>query len=53
MLINGPNDRYVNDAKIVETIAGFLVRIGIKAKVNTMPKSVFSRAWRRAISAWR
>jgi peptide/nickel transport system substrate-binding protein len=41
VLINGPNDRYVNDAKIVETIAGFLVRIGIRAKVNTMPKSVY------------
>jgi peptide/nickel transport system substrate-binding protein len=45
LTIHGPNDRYVNDAKIAEVIAQFLTRGGIPTKVVTMPKSVyFSRA---------
>lgn len=45
LTIHGPNDRYLNDAKIVEAIAQMLNRIGIKAQVETMPRSVyFSRA---------
>jgi peptide/nickel transport system substrate-binding protein len=45
LTIHGPNDRYVNDAKIVEAIAQMLNRIGIKAQVETLPRSVyFSRA---------
>jgi peptide/nickel transport system substrate-binding protein len=39
--IHGPNDRYINDAKIVEAVAQMMNRIGIKASVETMPKSVF------------
>ena len=39
--IHGPNDRYVNDAKIVQAIAQMLTRIGIKTEVETMPKSVY------------
>jgi peptide/nickel transport system substrate-binding protein len=41
MTIHGPNDRYINDAKIVEALAQMLSRIGIKTKVETMPKSVY------------
>jgi len=41
MTIHGPNDRYINDAKIAEALAQMLSRIGIKAKVETMPKSVY------------
>jgi len=45
LTIHGPNDRYVNDAKIAEVIAQMLTRGGIPTKVVTMPKSVyFSRA---------
>lgn len=45
LTIHGPNDRYVNDAKICEVVAQFLTRGGIPTKVMTMPKSVFfSRA---------
>ena len=45
--IHGPNDRYINDAKIAEALAQMLNRIGIKASVETMPKSVyFKRASR-------
>src|SRR6056300_571006 len=41
MTIHGPNDRYINDAKIAEALAQMLSRIGIKAKVETMPKAVY------------
>ncbi|GBE42375.1 periplasmic dipeptide transport protein precursor [bacterium BMS3Bbin10] len=47
LTIHGPNDRYINDAKIVEAIAQMLTRIGIKTEVVTMPRSVyFKRASR-------
>jgi len=39
--LHGPNNRYINDAKIVEAIAQMLTRIGIKTTPDTMPKSVF------------
>ena len=39
------DDRYINDAKIVEAISQMLTRIGIKTTPDTMPKSVyFTRA---------
>lgn len=45
MTIHGPNNRYINDAAIAQTIAQFYSRIGIDAKVDTMPSSVyFTRA---------
>ncbi len=45
--IHGPNDRYINDAKIAEAIAQMLTRAGIKTDVETMPRSVyFKRASR-------
>ncbi|MDJ0684627.1 MAG: ABC transporter substrate-binding protein [Alphaproteobacteria bacterium] len=47
MTIHGPNDRYINDARIAEAIGQMLTRIGIKTSVETMPRSVyFSRASR-------
>ncbi|MEO1679121.1 MAG: ABC transporter substrate-binding protein [Pseudomonadota bacterium] len=47
MTIHGPNDRYINDAKIAEAIAQMLTRIGIETAVETMPRSVyFGRASR-------
>ena len=43
--IHGPNNRYVNDSKIVEAIAQMWARIGVKATVETMPAATFfSRA---------
>lgn len=35
------NDRYINDEKIARSIAAMLTRIGIRAKLETMSKSVF------------
>ena len=47
LTLHGPNDRYINDAKIAQAIGQMLARIGIKTKIETMPKSVyFSRASR-------
>ncbi len=43
--LHGPNNRYVNDSKIVEAIAQMWTRIGIKTSVDTMPAATFfSRA---------
>ena len=37
----GPNDRYVQDEKIAEAIVKYLAKIGIKAKLDVKPKSIF------------
>ena len=39
--LHGPNDRYINDAKIAEAVAQMLSRVGIKTTPETMPKSVY------------
>ena len=41
LTIHGPNDRYLNDAKIEEAVAQMLTRAGIKTKVEAIPKAVF------------
>ncbi len=47
LTLHGPNDRYINDAKIAEAIGQMLTRIGIATEVVTMPRSVyFKRASR-------
>jgi peptide/nickel transport system substrate-binding protein len=43
--LHTPNDRYVNDEQVAQALAQMLARIGIQAKVEAMPSSVFfSRA---------
>lgn len=42
LTIHGCNDRYVNDAQIVQAVAQFLTRIGIETTVNVMPWSVYA-----------
>jgi len=37
----GPNDRYVNDARIAEAAVQYLNKVGIKAKLDVKPKSIF------------
>ena len=44
MTIHGPNNRYVNDDQIMQTVAQMLTRAGIQTKVETMPMSVVPRA---------
>jgi len=41
MTIHGPNDRYVNDAKILEAAAAMLTRIGIRTQAEALPWAVF------------
>ena len=41
LTIHDPNNRYINDDKIAQTVAQLLRRINIDAKVETMPSSVF------------
>lgn len=41
LTMSGPNNRYVNDAEIVQTIAQMLTAVGIKTKVNLMAASVY------------
>jgi peptide/nickel transport system substrate-binding protein len=36
-----PNDRYVNDEEICKTLASMWARLGLKVRVNTMPRSVY------------
>jgi peptide/nickel transport system substrate-binding protein len=50
--IAGPNDRYVNDAAIVQAIAQMWTRIGLKVNVDTMPAIMFfARGQREEYSA--
>ncbi|MCK4207094.1 ABC transporter substrate-binding protein [Brucella pituitosa] len=42
MTIHGPNDRYVNDGRIVQAVAQMLTRIGIDTTVEVMPWSVYA-----------
>lgn len=45
LTIHGPKARYVNDEQIVQAVAQFLTRIGIRTRVETQPPSVyFSKA---------
>ena len=51
LTLHGPKGRYVNDEKVVQAVAQFFSRIGIQAKVETMPVSVyFGRARRGEFS---
>lgn len=37
----GPNDRYTQDSKIAEAAVQYLNKVGIKAKLDIKPKSIF------------
>jgi peptide/nickel transport system substrate-binding protein len=41
MTIHGPNNRYVNDDQIMQTVAQMLSRAGIQTKVETLPMSAY------------
>jgi peptide/nickel transport system substrate-binding protein len=49
--IHGPNDRYVNDAKIIQAVAQMWQRIGVQTKVEAMPWNNFvARAGKQEFS---
>ena len=53
LTIYGPNDRYLNDEKVVQAVAQMFARAGINAKVATMSKSIyFSKAAAREFSVF-
>lgn len=42
LTLHGPNNRYINDEQIAQTVAQMLARVGIVARVETMPMSVYT-----------
>jgi peptide/nickel transport system substrate-binding protein len=51
LTLHGPNNRYVNDAKLAEAIAQMWTRIGVKTQVEVMPAATFfSRVLRAEFS---
>jgi peptide/nickel transport system substrate-binding protein len=42
LTLHGPNDRYVNDAKIVQAVAQMFTRIGVQTQAEVMPWSVYA-----------
>lgn len=41
LTLYAPNNRYVNDEQLAQTVAQMLARVGIQTKVVTMPASVY------------
>jgi peptide/nickel transport system substrate-binding protein len=41
LTLHGPNDRYLNDTKVVQAVAQMLTRVGITSKVETLPASTY------------
>ena len=39
--LHGPNDRFLNDERILQAIGQMLARIGIDAKVEALPSSIY------------
>ncbi len=39
--LHGPNDRYINDARILEAVAQMWSRVGIITEVDAMPRNIF------------
>ncbi len=41
LTIHGPNDRYINDAKVLQAVAQMLGRVGIATEAQVMPWAVY------------
>ncbi|MFZ6772586.1 ABC transporter substrate-binding protein [Undibacterium sp. SXout7W] len=51
LTLHGPNNRYINDEQVIQTIAQFLTKAGIQTKVETLPLAAyFPRAGRNEFS---
>ncbi|PHK94013.1 ABC transporter substrate-binding protein [Pseudoroseomonas rhizosphaerae] len=51
--LSGPNDRYMNDARIVQAIGQMWTRIGVRTQVDAQPWTTFiGRAGRQELSAF-
>jgi len=42
--LHSPNDRYLNDEQVAQTVGQFFARIGLDVKVQALPYSVFGTA---------
>jgi peptide/nickel transport system substrate-binding protein len=42
LTVHGPNDRYINDAKIVQAVAQMFTRIGLETRAEVMPWSTYA-----------
>jgi len=57
LTIHGPNNRYINDDKILQAVAQMLARIGIDVKVEAMSLTVFfpranKKEFTMALAGW-
>ena len=53
LTIHGPNDRLANDSKVVQAVAQMWNRVGVNAKAEVLPWSVyFPRTTKREFSIW-
>jgi peptide/nickel transport system substrate-binding protein len=51
--LHGPNDRYVNDAKIIQAIGQMWTRVGVQTEVDPLPWSSYvGQAGKQAFSAF-
>jgi peptide/nickel transport system substrate-binding protein len=51
--LNGPNDRYINDARIIQAIGQMWTRVGVRTAVEAQPWTTFvGRAGRAEYSAF-
>ncbi len=57
LVFAGPNDRYVNDERVLQAIAGFWQRLGVRVRVEAVPSNIFfprsaQRAYSAALTGW-
>lgn len=48
IVLSAPNNRYVNDEQIAQAVAQMLARIGVRARVETLPMSAYMTKGRNA-----
>jgi peptide/nickel transport system substrate-binding protein len=41
LTLHGPNDRYVNDARVLQAVGAMLNRIGLETRVEAMPRATY------------
>jgi len=57
LTLTGPNDRYVNDERVLQAIAQFWQRVGVRVAVDAIPSNVFfprsaQRTYAVAMTGW-
>ncbi|WP_426958881.1 ABC transporter substrate-binding protein [Muricoccus radiodurans] len=53
LTLHGPNDRYMNDARIIQAVGQMWTRIGVRTQVEGQPWAAFvARAGRQELSAF-